>query len=81
MTISQCGLFGLLLLGASLPAQEERNVAGRGAASGRAFARELLGELVALDTTPAHGCTQAAEAMAVRFRAAGFPDSALMCPS
>jgi acetylornithine deacetylase/succinyl-diaminopimelate desuccinylase-like protein len=38
------------------------------------LARELLEELVAIDTTPAKGCTKAAEAMAVRLRSAGFSD-------
>jgi acetylornithine deacetylase/succinyl-diaminopimelate desuccinylase-like protein len=37
-------------------------------------ARELLRELVAIDTTPAHGSTRAAEALAAHLRAAGFPE-------
>lgn len=40
-----------------------------------ALARDLLRELVEIDTTPANGCTRAAEAMARRLRAAGFPES------
>jgi hypothetical protein len=41
----------------------------------RALARDLLRELVEIDTSPANGCTKAAEAMAARLRSAGFPDS------
>jgi acetylornithine deacetylase/succinyl-diaminopimelate desuccinylase-like protein len=43
--------------------------------AGRAFQRDLLRELVEIDTTAAFGSTRAAEAMAARFRAAGFPAS------
>ena len=39
-----------------------------------AYAREVLAELVAVDTSPAHGTTAAAEAMAQRFRRAGIED-------
>jgi hypothetical protein len=46
-----------------------------GTAAERAFARDLLRELVEIDTTPANGCTRAAEAMAARLRSAGFPDT------
>ncbi|MBZ5585420.1 MAG: M20/M25/M40 family metallo-hydrolase [Acidobacteriia bacterium] len=38
-------------------------------------ARDVLRQLVEIDTTPAFGCTKAAEAMAARLRAAGFADS------
>lgn len=38
-------------------------------------ARDLLRELVEIDTTPANGCTRAAQAMAARLRAAGFAES------
>ncbi len=42
----------------------------------RAFARDLLRELIEINTTDSVGnVTQAAEAMAARFRAAGFPDA------
>jgi acetylornithine deacetylase/succinyl-diaminopimelate desuccinylase-like protein len=37
------------------------------------LARELLAELVAIDTTHERGTTRAAEALAARLRAAGFP--------
>jgi acetylornithine deacetylase/succinyl-diaminopimelate desuccinylase-like protein len=41
----------------------------------RELARDLLRELVEINTTPAYGCTKAAEAMAVRLRSAGFSDT------
>jgi acetylornithine deacetylase/succinyl-diaminopimelate desuccinylase-like protein len=44
-------------------------------AQGPKLAREILEELVAIDTTPAKGCTKAAEAMAGRLRSNGFGDS------
>jgi acetylornithine deacetylase/succinyl-diaminopimelate desuccinylase-like protein len=47
-------------------------------ASGRDVARELLQELVGINTAPTHGSTRAAEAMAARLRAAGFADSDLL---
>jgi acetylornithine deacetylase/succinyl-diaminopimelate desuccinylase-like protein len=43
--------------------------------SEHAFARDLLRELIQINTTPANGCTRAAEAMAARLRSAGFSDS------
>ena len=39
------------------------------------LAREILAELIAINTTEAHGSTPAAEALAARFKAAGFADS------
>jgi acetylornithine deacetylase/succinyl-diaminopimelate desuccinylase-like protein len=53
------------LLTASLLAQESKS----------ALARDLLRELVEIDTTPANGCTKAAEAMAAHLRAGGFGGS------
>src|ERR1035437_3286121 len=44
------------------------------AQSERALTRELLQELIGINTAPANGCTKAAEAMAARLRSAGFPD-------
>ena len=41
----------------------------------RVLARGLLRELVEIDTSPANGCTKAAEAMAARLHSAGFPDA------
>ena len=38
-------------------------------------ARDLLRELVEINTTPTNGCTKAAEAMAARLRAGGFADT------
>ena len=58
-----------LLLGAPmLPGQENRPF-------DRAFARDLLRELVEINSTLAFGSTAAARAMAARFRSAGFPES------
>ena len=62
---------GLALPGANLPAQENVN-ANPG---GRAFQRDLLRELVEINSTAAFGSTKAAEAMAARLRTAGFPES------
>jgi acetylornithine deacetylase/succinyl-diaminopimelate desuccinylase-like protein len=42
---------------------------------GQTFARDLLRELVEINTTSAFGSTAAAKAMAARFRSAGFPES------
>ena len=42
---------------------------------GQTFARDLLRELVEIDSTSAFGSTAAAKAMAARFRFAGFPES------
>ena len=47
--------------------------AQRGAASDRALAREVLKELVEIRTTEAEGTARAAEAIAGRLLAAGFP--------
>lgn len=41
----------------------------------RQLAREILAELVAMNTTEANGSTPAAQVLAARFKAAGFPDS------
>ena len=41
----------------------------------RAFARDLLRELIEINTTESVGTTTAAEAMAARLEAAGFPDA------
>ncbi len=45
----------------------------RSPAASDALAREILAELVGLDTTHAVGSAKAAGALAARFRAAGFP--------
>jgi acetylornithine deacetylase/succinyl-diaminopimelate desuccinylase-like protein len=42
---------------------------------GQTFARDLLRELVEINSTSAFGSTAAAKAMAARFRSAGFPES------
>ncbi len=61
----------IVLLAANLPAQENTNAnPGR-----RAFQRDLLRELVEIDSTAAFGSTKAAEAMAARLRTAGFAES------
>ena len=76
------GVVSLLLLGGRLLAQENRTTVAPVVSSGQAFARGLLRELVEIDTIPARGCTQAAEAMAARLRSAGFadPDVRLLGP-
>ena len=48
------------------------------ASSDRDLARDLLRELVEINTSPAYGCTKAAEAMAARLRSAGVPDADLV---
>ena len=68
------GAMGILsLLAAGFPA----SIYGQDdvpAQSERALTRELLQELIEINTAPANGCTKAAEAMAARLRSAGFPD-------
>lgn len=44
----------------------------------KTLARDLLRELVEINTTPSNGSTRAAEAMAKRLRDAGFPESDVM---
>jgi acetylornithine deacetylase/succinyl-diaminopimelate desuccinylase-like protein len=57
-------LLSVLLAAASLPAQS----------ASRSLARDIFKELIEINTTDSSGdCTKAAEAMAARFRAAGFP--------
>ncbi len=48
---------------------------GKDPTQSAALARDLLRELVEIDTTPSQGCTRAAEAMAHRLRSAGFAGS------
>lgn len=47
-------------------------------ASGQDLARELLRELVGINTAPPNGSTQAVEALAARLRRAGFADADLL---
>jgi acetylornithine deacetylase/succinyl-diaminopimelate desuccinylase-like protein len=69
----------LLSLGAAgLWAQEGRNAVGSSGPSEHSLARDLLRELVEIDTTPANGCTKASVAMATRLRSAGFAESDVM---
>lgn len=59
----------VLLLAAAAPA-----AMAMGSADYQALGRDVLDELIEIDTTTAHGSvTRASEAMAKRFRAAGFP--------
>jgi acetylornithine deacetylase/succinyl-diaminopimelate desuccinylase-like protein len=69
------GALALLLFWPGLPARGDEQSGSPTASPERAFARDLLRELVEINTTPAYGCTRAAEAMAARLRSAGFPDS------
>ena len=66
------------LLSASLTAQERGSVPTAKSVQQNALARDLLRELVEIDTTPANGCTKAAEAMAARLRAGGFDSSKVL---
>ncbi len=59
-------------LSAQVPAPSE---AGALLPSDRALVRDLLRELVEIDTTPANGSTKAAVAMAERLHGAGFSDA------
>jgi acetylornithine deacetylase/succinyl-diaminopimelate desuccinylase-like protein len=61
-------LAAALLLPTALPAQQTPPAADR------RMARELLAELVAINTTQDSGATRAARALARRLTAAGFPD-------
>jgi acetylornithine deacetylase/succinyl-diaminopimelate desuccinylase-like protein len=51
--------------------------AGQALAPHQQLARDIYKELVDINTSPAHGTTAAATAMAARFRAAGFPEADL----
>jgi hypothetical protein len=59
----------------ALPARESNNVPPAALPPQHALARDLLRELVEIDTTPTNGCTKAAEALAFRLRSAGFAES------
>jgi acetylornithine deacetylase/succinyl-diaminopimelate desuccinylase-like protein len=65
----------ILLLGLRLQGQPNEKAAVDAGSSARALARNLLRELVETNTSPAFGCTKAAEAMAAHLRSAGFADS------
>jgi acetylornithine deacetylase/succinyl-diaminopimelate desuccinylase-like protein len=63
----------IVLLATGALAQQNKNANP----ADRAFQRELLQELVEINSTAAFGSTKAAEAMMARLRVAGFPDSDL----
>lgn len=65
----------LLQSGASPAAAGPQGSAAPPAVSPRVLARDLLRELIAINTSPAQGCTRATQALAARLRSAGFPDS------
>lgn len=67
-----------MLLGTSLLALEDTNSVPPSAPSNGILARDLLRELVEINTTPANGSTVAAKAMAARLRSAGFSGSDLL---
>jgi acetylornithine deacetylase/succinyl-diaminopimelate desuccinylase-like protein len=52
-----------------------RTAAEQALAPHQQLARDIYKELVDINTSPAHGTTAAATAMAARFRAAGFPEA------
>jgi acetylornithine deacetylase/succinyl-diaminopimelate desuccinylase-like protein len=62
-----------LLCGAALAAAAPPAATPRSPAEYEQLARAVFAELVGLDTTHAVGSAKAAEALAARFRAAGFP--------
>ncbi|HVX41868.1 MAG TPA: M20/M25/M40 family metallo-hydrolase [Gemmatimonadaceae bacterium] len=63
----------LALAAAALPAQQQ---SGTALTAHQQLAREIYSELISINTVDSVGSvTKAAEAMAARFRAAGFPDS------
>lgn len=68
-------ILALSLFWAGLPARGDQQSGASAAPPERALARDLLQELVEINTTPAYGCTRAAEAMAARLRSAGFSGS------
>jgi hypothetical protein len=68
----------IALLAANLTGQERGSVPSAAPVQQNALARDLLRELVEIDTTPANGCTKAAEAMAARLRAGGFDSAAVL---
>jgi acetylornithine deacetylase/succinyl-diaminopimelate desuccinylase-like protein len=65
----------MLLLGDPQCARENAEGAVRDASSERLLARDLLRQLVQIDTTPPNGCTKASEMLAARLRSAGFSES------
>ncbi len=65
----------LSLLAAGFPAGMNGQGGAPGAPPERALARDLLRELIEINTAPANGCTKAAEALAARLRSAGFPET------
>jgi acetylornithine deacetylase/succinyl-diaminopimelate desuccinylase-like protein len=69
-------LFSLLLVTAAvLSGQAPAPARTRGPAAHEAMAREIFKELIETNTTQAGSATRAAEAMAARLRAAGFPEA------
>jgi acetylornithine deacetylase/succinyl-diaminopimelate desuccinylase-like protein len=63
----------VILLAASAAAQTPAPARHRSPAGHEAMAREIFKELIEIDTTPSGSATRAAEAMAARLQAAGFP--------
>lgn len=63
-----------LVLAGGLLMRKSVGYAAPGRSSEDSFARDLLRELVEIDTTAANGSTRGAQAMAARFRSAGFAD-------
>lgn len=74
MIINRTGVFAFALACACAPATA--HAIDDQALDHQALGRELLEELIETDTTTAHGSvTRASEALAQRFRTAGFPDA------
>jgi acetylornithine deacetylase/succinyl-diaminopimelate desuccinylase-like protein len=70
-------VFAILLAApvATLCAQAPAPPRQRGSAEHEALAREILKELIEINTTQSGSTTRAAEAMTARLRAAGFPEN------
>ena len=69
------GMLALLLPATALWAQQGANPVGPGSLPERTLARDLLRELVEINTTPTYGSTKAAETLAARLRSARFAES------
>jgi acetylornithine deacetylase/succinyl-diaminopimelate desuccinylase-like protein len=67
----------ILMAAAQLSGQPGQGTVRDEGSSRRSLARDLLRELVEINTSPAFGSTKAAEAMLSHLRAAGFPEADL----
>lgn len=77
-TIASIGAIALVALGAPAAAQSPVQTPARAERSADSLGRGILSELVAFNTTDRGATTPAANALATRFRAAGFPAADVM---